>query len=208
MSFLWEFVRSPLTVGAVAPSGRSLAGVATVPVPRSGAPVVVELGPGTGVFTAAIQERLAGRGRHVAVEVNERFAARLARAHPGVDVAWADARDLAGVLATRGLDRADVVVSGLPWAAFPPRAQGDVLGAVVAALPPHGVFTTFAYVHARWTAPARRLSRALRDRFDEVVVGRTVWDNLPPALVYHCRRPVPVPLRAGAAAPLAEGEAS
>jgi phospholipid N-methyltransferase len=191
VTFLAEFARDPMTVGAVAPSSAALARVVTAVVPRSGSPTVVELGPGTGAFTVAIQHRLAGRGRHIAVEVNERFAARLAAANPAVDVVHADATILAAVLAQRGLDHADVVVSGLPWAAFAADQQRDVLSAVVAALPPHGVFTTFAYVHARWAPPARRLLRTLRARFDEVAVGRTVWANLPPALVYACRRPYP-----------------
>ncbi|MEO3929078.1 methyltransferase domain-containing protein [Micromonosporaceae bacterium B7E4] len=182
-------MRDPLTVGAVAPSGPALAAVATATVPRTGFPIVVELGPGTGAFTEAIQRRLADRGRHIAVELSSRFAERLATLYPAVDVATADARDLGAVLAQRGLAHADVVVSGLPWAAFTERHQRNVLSAVVAALPPHGVFSTFAYVHARWAPPARRLMRSLRSRFDEVVISRTVWANLPPALVYHCRRP-------------------
>jgi phospholipid N-methyltransferase len=158
-------------------------------VPRTGSPSVVELGPGTGAFTAAIQRRLAGRGRHIAVEFNSRFAAELAVRYPGVEVVNADARDLRTVLARRGVGQIDVVVSGLPWAAFPAGRQRDVLSAVVGALAPHGVFTTFAYVHARWASPARRLSHSLRSSFDEVVVSRTVWANVPPALVYCCRRP-------------------
>ncbi|GAA3241452.1 class I SAM-dependent methyltransferase [Dactylosporangium siamense] len=190
MSFLLEFVRDPLTVGAITPSGAALARVATAAVPRTGSPVVVELGPGTGAFTEAIQRRLAGRGLHIAVEVNPRFAQHLGALHPGVDVVTADATDLAAVLARRGISQADVVVSGLPWAAFAEHRQRDVLRAVVAALPPHGVFTTFAYLHSRWLPPARRLLTSLRARFDEVVVSRTEWANVPPALVYYCRRPV------------------
>jgi phosphatidylethanolamine/phosphatidyl-N-methylethanolamine N-methyltransferase len=194
MLLLREFVRDPLTVGAVASSGPALARVATAAVPRTGSPVVVELGPGTGAFTQAIQGRLAGRGRHIAVEVNPLFAQRLAALHPAVDVVNADATDLAKVLAHRGLNQTDVVVSGLPWAAFTEHHQHDVLSAVAAALPPHGVLTTFAYVHARLFPPARRLLRSLRSRFDEVVISRTEWANLPPALVYYCRRPYPRPL--------------
>jgi phospholipid N-methyltransferase len=189
VSFFAEFVRAPMTVGAVAPSGPALAMAATAVVPRTGSPVVVELGPGTGAFTGAIQRRLAGRGRHIAVEINPRFAWRLAELHPAVDVVTADAAGLATVLTQRGLNEADVVVSGLPWAAFTENRQRDVLSSVSAALPSHGVFTTFAYVHARWAPPARTLLRSLRSRFDEVVVSRTVWANLPPALVYYCRRP-------------------
>ncbi|MET7394968.1 methyltransferase domain-containing protein [Dactylosporangium sp. NPDC005572] len=189
MSFFVEFVRDPLTVGAVAASGPALATVSTAAVPRTGAPVVVELGPGTGAFTDAIQRRLAGRGTHLAVELNARFAQQLAARHPAVDVVHADAAGLAALLAQRGLRSADVVVSGLPWAAFAAGRQHDVLSAVVATLSPHGVFTTFAYVHTRWAPPARRLLQSLRSRFDEVVVSRTVWANVPPALVYYCRRP-------------------
>lgn len=194
MSFLLEFVRDPLTVGAITPSGTALARLATAAVPRTGSPVVVELGPGTGAFTGAIQRRLAGRGRHIAVEVNPRFARHLDALHPGVDVVTADAADLAAVLAQRGISQADVVVSGLPWAAFAERRQRNLLCAVVAALPPHGVFTTFAYLHTRWLPPARRLLTSLRSRFDEVIVSRTEWANVPPALVYHCRRPCPTPV--------------
>jgi phospholipid N-methyltransferase len=189
VAFFGEFVRSPMIVGAVAPSSPALARVATAAVPRTGSPIVVELGPGTGPFTDAIQRRLAGRGRHIAVEVNPRFAGRLAALHPAVDVVNADATDLGAVLQERGLSQIDVVVSGLPWAAFADAHQRDVLSAVVTALPPDGVFTTFAYVHARWAPPARRLLHSLRERFDEVVISRTVWANFPPALVYYCRRP-------------------
>ncbi|MEU9888937.1 methyltransferase domain-containing protein [Sphaerisporangium sp. NPDC051011] len=148
-AFLREFLRAPFTVGAVAPSGVPLADLVTAPVPRDGGPLVVELGPGTGAFTAIIQRRLAGRGHHLAIEVNERFAERLASRYPRVEVAVADARALAETLAERGHHQADVIVSGLPWAAFTADRQGDLISAVTDALAPHGAFTTFAYAHTR-----------------------------------------------------------
>ncbi|GHJ08713.1 methyltransferase [Micromonospora humidisoli] len=187
--FLREFLRDPFTVAAVAPSGGPLADLVTAPVPDVGEPLVVELGPGTGAFTAAIQRRLAGRGHHLAVEVNGRFAGLLATRYPQLDVAVADARNLGELLARRGHRRADVIVSGLPWAAFAGNQQDELLQAVTDALTPDGAFTTFGYTLARSAPPARRLRRALGDRFEEVVTGRTVWANLPPAFVYFCRRP-------------------
>jgi phospholipid N-methyltransferase len=188
-AFLREFLRDPFTVAAVTPSGEPLADVVTATVPRTSEPLIVELGPGTGVFTAAIQRRLAGRGRHLAVEVNERFAALLAARYPDVDVAVADARSLRDVLAQHGQRQADVIVSGLPWAAFAPGLQDDLLDAVTDALAPQGAFTTFAYTHTRWAPRGRRLRRSLVSRFEEVVLSRTVWANVPPAFVYYCRRP-------------------
>jgi phospholipid N-methyltransferase len=194
ISFLAQLARSPRAVGAIAPSGVPLAERITATIPRTGGPLVVELGPGTGAFTRVIQRRLAGQGRHLALEINATFADRLAREHPGVDVLQADAGNLANLLTERNLPRAEAIVSGLPWAVFTAQRQREILSAVVAALADDGAFTTFAYQHARWAPPARRLHRTLHELFEEVVVGGTVWANLPPAVVYHCRRPVRRPL--------------
>ena len=57
-----------------------------LPVPLRGQPVVVELGAGTGPVTRAIRQRLAGRGRHLAVELNPRLASVLADRLPDVEV--------------------------------------------------------------------------------------------------------------------------
>ncbi|MQA25365.1 MAG: SAM-dependent methyltransferase [Micromonosporaceae bacterium] len=188
-AFLREFARNPQRTGALAPSSPELAREAVLPIPSSGDPVVVELGPGTGSFTGAIQDRLSGRGHHVAVELNPRFAELLQVNFPAVDVATDDATHLASLLADRSIERADVIISGLPWAIFPDEVQTGLMDAVTASLCPAGAFTSFAYLHALRLPPARRFRALLRETFEEVVVGRTVWQNLPPARVYFARRP-------------------
>ena len=55
-AFLAAALRSPGMVGAVLPSSGSLAELLAAIVPRTGAPVVVELGPGTGAVTGVIDE--------------------------------------------------------------------------------------------------------------------------------------------------------
>ncbi|MBF8194497.1 SAM-dependent methyltransferase [Nonomuraea sp. K274] len=189
--FLGQFLRAPTTIGAFAPSSRRLAAAVCAPIPERGEPTVVELGPGTGPFTAEIQQRLAGRGHHLAVEVNEAMAKLIAARFPEVDVAHADAVRLGELLFERGLRQADVVVSGLPWAAFPQTLQRDLLTAVTSAMNHGAAFTTFSYIHAIPLSSARRFRSLLADRFEEVVAGRTVWRNAPPAFVFHARRPRP-----------------
>ncbi|MCC5580095.1 methyltransferase domain-containing protein [Microtetraspora sp. AC03309] len=186
--FLSEFLRSPTAVGAIAPSSRRLSSAVAAPIPERGDPVVVELGAGTGPFTAEIQRRLGGRGRHLALEINPRLAGHLQARHPGLEVVVDDAARLPHLLAERGVEAADVIVSGLPWAAFSQERQARLLRAVVDALGPDGAFTTFSYVHARMLGPAVRFRRRLGQAFEEVVPGRTVWGNLPPAFVFHARR--------------------
>lgn len=190
-SMFKEFLRSPLQIGAVAPSSHRLATEVTLPVPESGDPVVVELGPGTGAFTTVIQELLGGRGHHLAVEINPRLASALAERFPRVTVLHAEAAALPRLLHTYGFEAADVVISGLPWAGLPRPVQQTTLASIHESLSPQGAFTTFGYLHATGLSPARRFRRMLGASFEEVIAGRTVWANLPPAFVYHARRPRP-----------------
>jgi phosphatidylethanolamine/phosphatidyl-N-methylethanolamine N-methyltransferase len=185
--FLKEFVRAPVLIGAVAPSSARLASVAVEPVPEHGDPVIVELGPGTGSFSGAIQRRLSGRGRHLAIELNPRLAEIVQRRYPDVEVLNEDAAKLPEILAEQGIQRADVIISGLPWAAFPTTMQQSIMDAIRKVLAPGGVFATFAYIHALKLPPAVRFRRMLDSQFDEVHTSQTVWRNLPPALVYFAR---------------------
>jgi phosphatidylethanolamine/phosphatidyl-N-methylethanolamine N-methyltransferase len=200
-TMLREFLRSPAEIGAVAPSSPRLAAAVTAPVPEAGDPVVVELGPGTGVVTTIIEEQLAGRGHQLAVEMNPRLAKTLRERCQRVEVLNANASTLPQLLAERGLEKADVVVSGLPWASFSHKVQREILTAVHSVLAPGGAFTTFGYVHAMRLSSALRFRRLLSSAFEEVVAGRTVWRNLPPALVYHARRPRPLGSPAHAVVP-------
>lgn len=188
-TFVTAALRSPGTVGAVAPSSPRLARLLAAVVPTHGTPGVVELGPGTGAVSDAIRRRLPPGAQHVAVEVDARMAAHLRATRPGMEVVTGDAADLTALLARTGPWRADAVVSGLPWALFPADRQRRIMGEVARALGPGGAFTTFGYLHARATGRARRFRDLLDATFDEVVVSRPVWWNLPPAWVYVCRRP-------------------
>ncbi|GGN23443.1 hypothetical protein GCM10011609_76270 [Lentzea pudingi] len=149
----------------------------------------MELGPGTGAVSAAIEERLQGRGRHIALESDPSMAHFLHRKNPRAKVHLADAVDLGSILARERLADVDAVVSGLPWALISADKQKRILGQIAHSLAPSGVFTTFAYVHGLGLTAARHFGQSLRSAFDEVLSTRTVWVNFPPAITYVCRRP-------------------
>lgn len=188
-TFLAAVLRSPATMGAVVPSSRRLARRLAAVVPGAGEPVVLELGPGTGATTAVIAERLGGRGRHLAVEIDPVLAAHLRAEHPGVEVLLGDAAQLGDLLDGAGVPAVDAVLSGLPWSLFGEPVQHRILDGSARALAPGGTFSTFAYVHALPLGGARRFRALLDEVFDEVLTTRTVWRNLPPAVSYVCRRP-------------------
>jgi phospholipid N-methyltransferase len=189
-TFLSVAARRPSVIGAIAPSSRTLADRLTAVVPRSGSPTVVELGPGTGVVSSAIAQRLPARGRQVCVEIDSRLVSYLHRTRPELDVILGDAVDLRELLVGRGIERADAVVSGIPWALLRAERQERILAEVGALLDPDGVFTTFAYLHALPSRAARTFRGLLQSRFDEVLPTRSVWRNAPPAITYVCRRAV------------------
>jgi phospholipid N-methyltransferase len=188
--FLAAVMRNPSAVGAIVPSSPRLATLLASVVPSAGAPVVVELGPGTGAISAAIERRLPPDGRHLAVELDPELAAYLRATRPELEVIEGDAAHLRELLAVRGVSRVDAVISGLPWALFDQSAQESILAQVGGVIGTDGAFTTFAYLHGMPLAAARRFRHTLRTTFDEVVVSATVWRNVPPAFAYVCRRPV------------------
>jgi phosphatidylethanolamine/phosphatidyl-N-methylethanolamine N-methyltransferase len=188
-AFLAAALRRPATMGAVAPSSPRLGAVLASVVPRTGEPVVVELGPGTGAVSAVISERLPAGARHLAVELDPAMVEFLRRTHPDLDVVQGNAADLGKLLAERGITKVDAVICGLPWALFDDGTQTELLDEISRVIGDHGAFTTFAYLHGMTLGAARRFRSRLRGTFEEVLVSATVWRNLPPAFVYVCRRP-------------------
>lgn len=190
--FVRCMLTAPASIGAIVPSSHRLAHAVTGVLDDCIAPNVVELGPGTGPMTKSIQGRLAGTGRHVAVELNSAFAQRLAQRFPQVDVVCDTATDLPRILKEREVDTVDVVVSSLPISVIPPEIQRDIMNGVISMLhPERGVFTTVNYVGAFVTPGARRFRRMLCDRFENVVVNGPVLRNIPPAYVLTARRARP-----------------
>jgi phospholipid N-methyltransferase len=188
-AFLAAALRNPAQVGAVVPTSDVMGELLTRIVPRSGAPVVIELGPGTGAVTGVIDDRLSPAARHIAIELDPDMAAYLRRTHPSLEVVEGNAIKLGALLAEHDVEHADAVVSGLPWALFDGDTQVSILTQIADLIGPTGAFTTFAYRHGLLLPAARRFRRALHETFEEVLVTATVWRNVPPAFVYVCRRP-------------------
>ena len=192
--FAREFLRAPLRTASVVPSSPALA--ARMVQPLLGAarrtaqpPVVVELGPGTGAFTAALRAA-APDMRYLGIELNPTMADHLSARFPGIDLVRGPASHLSPALAERGLGAADLVVSGLPWQAFAGTAGTRLVAAIAASLSPTGAYTQFTYSWTRWAPPGRRQHRELQRFFGHVELSPTVWANLPPAVVYTATDPV------------------
>jgi phosphatidylethanolamine/phosphatidyl-N-methylethanolamine N-methyltransferase len=187
-TFLREFARDPVQLGAVAPSGPALARRMAEAADLKPGQVVVELGAGTGPMTAEILARRPD-GPFVALEPNARLAALLRQRFPQARVDERYAQELRKILTEMGHERADRVVSSLPWAIWPEPLQNEVFDAILDVLAPDGRMVTFGYLHAQLLPAAKRLRDQLARRFESVTTTPVAWLNLPPALVFVCDRP-------------------
>jgi phospholipid N-methyltransferase len=145
----------------------------------------VELGAGTGAFTGLLLKRLSGRGRLLAVEINQATATVLRRRFPQCEVIQDSAANLPSYLDGR---RADCIVSGLAWGNMLPRTQRQIFRAILKSLKAGGQFVAFAYVHAAWLPASLRFRRQLLRHFKCVETTSVIWRNLPPAFVFRCWR--------------------
>lgn len=186
--FLVQFLFRPAGVGAVAPSSRHLAQAMVEWIDWSELRVVVEYGPGTGAFTADILARLPAEARFFALEINPTFCEALHRRFPELRIYRQSVQEVDQVCQQEGVSQVDAVLCGLPWAAFSHREQVAYLDAMFRVLRPGGQFVTFAYLQGLVLPAGRRFRRRLDEYFSTVESSRTVWRNLPPAIVYRCRR--------------------
>jgi phospholipid N-methyltransferase len=181
ISFFLEWLAAPLRVGAIAPSSPQLAKAITAGISAEDAPVI-ELGPGSGVFTRALLERGIPQARLALIEQSKSFAGQLTVQFPQARVLCIDATHLEARTAIGG-ERAGAVVSGLPLLLMPAPAVATILEKAFECLRPDGAFYQFTY------GPRSPVSRDVLDRLGLIAarVGMAL-SNFPPAFVYRIRR--------------------
>lgn len=183
--FLKSWAEDPLRVAAVAPSSGSLAREMTREVDPGRGPVV-ELGPGTGVFTRALLARGVAERDLILVEMDGPFRDLLAGRYPQATVLALDATRLAGAVPALGGRMAGAVVSGLPLLAMGTMRQMRVLRGAFALLSPGAAMYQFTY------GPRSPVPGTILERLGLTAerIGGTVR-NIPPAAVWRFRRADP-----------------
>jgi phospholipid N-methyltransferase len=187
ISFFRSWLANPLRVGAISPSSPALANAITAEITPECAPII-ELGPGTGVFTRALIARGIPEERLTLIEHGADFARRLQRTFPKARVLRMDASRIKHIDLFNG-ERAGAVVSGLPLLLMVPKRVIAVLEGAFEHLRPSGAFYQFTYrPHSPISRPILHALGLDAERCGGIHI------NLPPALVYRIsRRPASTP---------------
>ena len=138
--FFRHWLRDPLGIGAILPSGNrvALAMAREVALDRPGA--VLELGGGTGSVTRGLIAAGCPVERLVVIEREPGLAVVLGQHLPGVRVICGDACEAETLLERAGIEKLAAVVSSLPVKWFPRHAQRALLDACFARLGDGGAF--------------------------------------------------------------------
>ncbi|QRG68489.1 class I SAM-dependent methyltransferase [Brevibacillus choshinensis] len=175
--FLRRFIAEPGRVGSIAPSSRFLCERMLSSVDWDRANVIIELGPGTGAFTQSIYQNISPDTHYVLVERDAQFRTMLQSRFPEVTIRE-EATMLSHYLEELKIGKADVIISGLPFANFPEELRAAILDEIQSVLAPGGLFITFQY--------SLQLQAELQKRFSWVETNFTLL-NIPPAFIYTCR---------------------
>lgn len=188
ISFLKRYLAHPDQVGAIAATSRAVAEVVCEAAHVNEADTVVELGPGDGAITGTVVEHLKPDATFFAIEISPEFCEQMAVRYPQVKVYNDSAEEIAKYLQENNVESCDAVVSGLPWAAFPPDLQQAMMDALYDALAPGGRFATYTYLFSPYLKKGRQFRALLEERFGNVTATPMIWANLPPAFVYVAQK--------------------
>ncbi len=173
--FSRALVANPRAIGAACPSSVKLArAIADLVTPPDDPSLVLELGGGTGMVTAALLERGVAPDKLVVVELDRHLARHLKNRFPQVAVIHGNAIKLCQ-LCNRYDRYINTVVSSLPLLSLPASAAAALGGELQKIQGPEGSLIQYTYrLNNRPSPLAAYLER---------VSAQTVWCNLPPAKV-------------------------
>ncbi|MEO8176644.1 MAG: methyltransferase domain-containing protein [Sphingomicrobium sp.] len=177
LQFLRGFLKHPVMVGSIIPSSRILIEKMLGRVDWDNTKLFVEYGPGVGTFTRPILEKLAPDATLLTIDTNPEFTKFLKKSidDERLVAVTGSAADVEKILADRGFDHADFVLSGLPFSTLPP-GVGDAIGQATArVIRPGGAFLVYQF--------SPKVRDFIQPWFDRIDRGFE-WINVPPATLF------------------------
>lgn len=185
--FIYHYIKNPRQIGAITQSSKKLSETITSNINLHKANNIIEIGAGGGAFTKMIIKKKALNAKFFAIEINPKLASKLSSKIKGLDIEIGCANNLCDMMEKRNMINADIIISGIPFAMLKKKEQRALLIQIHNALGANGVFCTFAYTIP--TIMARNFRKQLFEIFNNnIQISPIIWQNIPPAFVYYCRK--------------------
>lgn len=179
--FLRGFLKNPVMVGSVIPSSRVLIEKMLRPVDWANTRLFVEYGPGVGTFTRPILELLGEDATLLTIDTNPDFTKFLKESidDPRLVAVTGSAAEVEKILVDRGFDKADYVLSGLPFSTLPPGVGEAIAEATAKVVRPGGAFLVYQF--------SPKVHDFIKPHFERIKRGFE-WVNVPPATLFWAWR--------------------
>ncbi len=179
--FFREFLRHPAMIGSIIPSSRRTIEAMLSRVDWSRTKLFVEYGPGVGTFCGTILEHLAADATLLVVDTNPAFIDYLRRkfADTRFVAVHGSAADVNDIIAAHGFEKADYVLSGLPFSTLPSGVGAAIAQATYKVLASSGAFLIYQY--------SPYVLRFIEPLFDRVERDLEWW-NIPPCSLFWAHK--------------------
>ncbi|WP_046904931.1 class I SAM-dependent methyltransferase [Croceibacterium atlanticum] len=174
--FFRGFVEHPVMVGSIIPSSKATIERMLRPVDWANCKLFVEYGPGVGTFCRPVLDKLPRDGELVVIDTNPMFidylnkTIRDSRFH----AVLGSAEDVEEIVRSLGHEKADYVLSGLPFSTLPEGVAPAIAAATHRVIRKGGAFLTYQFSTVARDYTARH--------FPRVETG-FVWRNIPPCVL-------------------------
>ena len=174
--FFRGFLEEPRMVGSVIPSSRVTIDAMLEPVDWDRCRLFVEYGPGVGTFCQPVLDRLPRDGELLVIDTNPLFIDYLKRTirDSRFHAVLGSAEDVEEIVRMIGHEKADYVLSGLPFSTLPDGVGPSIVEATARVIRKGGAFMTYQFKGA---------ARDLTARFFPRVTTGQVWLNIPPCIL-------------------------
>ena len=144
--FFKRFLKRPLQIASIVPSSRALVERVASKIDFDHARVIAEYGPGEGVHSRELAQRMRPDAQLLLFELDPAFSRDLTRQFVGdrrVHVINANAATVRSELARRGIMHCDYIISGIPFSILELEKKRDLLRQTHDALAPGGEFIIY-----------------------------------------------------------------
>ena len=181
IQFLQAFLKSPLKVGAIAPSSPDLARMMLEGIEPNEDNIIIELGVGTGAITRHIQELIPNKRSYLGIELDPRLVRSLHHKYPELNIVCGNASEMSRIHKESGLGKVGYVLCCLPFVTLPGEVAKEVLAEVEKFMDEGCIFRAFQYAHGYYSPAALKLREFMRSRYGKSHRSKLVVKNVPPA---------------------------
>lgn len=176
IAFLKNFMKD-VEVGAVCPTSPFAVRQLCRKIDFDKACVIVEYGPGTGVFADSFLKKMTAESKLILIETNSEFCKILkCIKDPRLRVFQDSAENISNILNECGEDSADYIVSGIPLSLISKKVKQNIIANTRGALSGNGKFLVYQY---------STFARKYLSRYFKRVIVDFVPFNIPPIFIFE-----------------------